>query len=71
VDAHSTVTALKPGDSIAGFVWGGEWEKSVDKISEKLTCCRRDQGPRSLLVSFARQPFSGEANQNLKDVHNR
>ncbi|KAF5687001.1 ToxD-like protein [Fusarium denticulatum] len=24
VDVHSTVTKLKPGDSIAGFVWGGE-----------------------------------------------
>ncbi|KAF5248214.1 hypothetical protein FANTH_6006 [Fusarium anthophilum] len=24
VDIHSTVTKLKPGDSIAGFVWGGE-----------------------------------------------
>ncbi|KAL5590311.1 hypothetical protein FOBRF1_013868 [Fusarium oxysporum] len=24
VDAHSTVTKLKPGHSIAGFVWGGE-----------------------------------------------
>ncbi|KAF5265198.1 hypothetical protein FOXYS1_4005 [Fusarium oxysporum] len=24
VDAHSTVTKLKPGDNIAGFVWGGE-----------------------------------------------
>ncbi|KAF5661960.1 branched-chain amino acid aminotransferase [Fusarium circinatum] len=24
VEAHSTVTKLKPGDSIAGFVWGGE-----------------------------------------------
>ncbi|KAF5975109.1 toxD [Fusarium coicis] len=24
VDAHSSVTKLKPGDSIAGFIWGGE-----------------------------------------------
>ncbi|KAG5788073.1 hypothetical protein H9Q69_012856 [Fusarium xylarioides] len=24
VDAHSTVTRLKPGDNVAGFVWGGE-----------------------------------------------
>ncbi|KAF5981205.1 hypothetical protein FBULB1_4873 [Fusarium bulbicola] len=24
VEVHSTVTKLKPGDSIAGFVWGGE-----------------------------------------------
>ncbi|KAF5593859.1 toxD [Fusarium subglutinans] len=24
VDVHSTVAKLKPGDSIAGFVWGGE-----------------------------------------------
>ncbi|KAF5624605.1 toxD [Fusarium tjaetaba] len=24
VDAHSSVTKLKPGDSLAGFIWGGE-----------------------------------------------
>jgi NADPH:quinone reductase-like Zn-dependent oxidoreductase len=30
VDVHSTVTKLKPGDKIAGFVWGGMSKKPAE-----------------------------------------
>lgn len=41
-------------------------------IEQKLTCCRRDQGPRGLLVSLCDiDGIFDEADQNSQDVHNR
>lgn len=36
VDTHPSVSKLKNGDSIAGFVWGGELDPLLNCV-EKLT----------------------------------